>query len=124
MNYFLPVQMGAPDYLKNLNKIITLFSIYQRKNNSDLYNYKFNSITSPKAMLLSYNKRKAYNIGPYLAGIIEGDGHITLPKNTESKMSYPNIAITFANKNLPLVNKLVELFGGRIRFKVKENAIV
>jgi LAGLIDADG endonuclease len=137
MNYFLPVQMGAPDYLKNLNKIITLFSIYQRKNNpspmgwaaTDLYNYKFNSITSPSqrvAMLLSYNKRKAYNIGPYLAGLIEGDGHITLPKiiNTESKMSYPNIAITFANKNLPLVNKLVELFGGRIRFKVKENAIV
>ena len=32
--------------------------------------------------------------------------------------------ITFVNKDLPLINKFIELFGGRLRFKKKENAIV
>jgi hypothetical protein len=47
------------------------------------------------------------------------------PKTSENgNKSYPYIAITFVNKDLPLVNKLLELFGGRLRFKIKENAIV
>lgn len=65
-------------------------------------------------------------LGPYLAGLVEGDGHISLSKlvNENGKISYPYIAITFVNKDLPLINKLVEMFGGRLRFKHKENAIV
>jgi hypothetical protein len=55
-----------------------------------------------------------------LAGLFEGDGHISLSKISSSgKMSYPYIAITFVNKDFPLVNKLIDLFGGRIRFKNK-----
>ena len=63
-------------------------------------------------------------LGPYLAGLFEGDGHIILSKFVNGKISYPYIAITFVNKDLPLINKLVEMFGGRLRFKNKENAIV
>ena len=81
---------------------------------------------------ISFNKNSNVNlkssnsIGPYLAGLFEGDGHIILSKiiNNKGKISYPYIAITFVNKDLPLINKLVEMFGGRLRFKNKENAIV
>jgi hypothetical protein len=68
------------------------------------------------------------SIGPYLAGLFEGDGHIILSKaireGSKVKNTSPYIAITFVNKDLPLINKLLEKFGGRLRFKNKENAIV
>ena len=66
------------------------------------------------------------NLNSYLTGLFEATGHIILSKviNSKGKISYPYIAITFVNKDLPLINKLVEKFGGRLRFKNKENAIV
>ena len=69
---------------------------------------------------------KPNDIGPYLAGLFEGDGHVSLSKiiNSKGKISYPYLAITFVNKDLPLINKLLELCGGRLRYKTKENAIV
>nr|UKQ56107.1 LAGLIDADG endonuclease [Taiwanofungus camphoratus]WRO45182.1 LAGLIDADG endonuclease [Taiwanofungus sp. YW-2023a] len=73
------------------------------------------------------NKTSNLNsIGPYLAGLFEGDGHIILSKvrNVSGKIYYPYLAIIFVKKDLPLVNKFIELYGGRIRFKDKENAIV
>ena len=107
MNYLLPVQVGAPDYLKNLIKKMILFysidSNFKKLNLcSNLSPIKFNS-TPPM-------------LGPYLAGLFEGDGHIVLSKviNSKGKISYPYIAITFVNKDLPLINKLVEMFGGRL----------
>lgn len=117
-NYLLPVQVGAPDYLKNLNRFMTNFySIGKFYNNlessSDLSNIKDKNTNF-------------YSMGPYLAGLFEGDGHIILSKiiNSRGKISYPYLAITFVYKDLPLVKKFVELYGGRIRFKNKENAIV
>lgn len=117
-NYLLPVQVGAPDYLKNLNRFMTNFysidKIYNNlESSSDLSNIKDKNTNF-------------YSIGPYLAGLFEGDGHIILSKiiNSRGKISYPYIAITFVYKDLPLVKKFVELYGGRIRFKNKENAIV
>jgi hypothetical protein len=111
-NYLLPVQIGAPDYLKILNKNSSNKIIEFSKNNNKLY--------------LSTKCQFNLELGHYLAGLFEGDGHIILSKNinSEGKISYPYIAITFVNKDLPLINKFVELFGGRLRFKNKENAIV
>jgi hypothetical protein len=117
-NYLLPVQCGAPDYFNYLNKrIIFFYSIDKIYNKIDSYSdssdikvntYNFNSIAS------------------YLTGLFEGDGHIILSKfnNLTGKISNPYIAITFVNKDLPLIKKLLELYGGRLRFKNKENAIV
>ena len=78
---------------------------------------------------VSNTKEKTYNsysIGSYLAGLFEGDGDIILSKvsNSKGKISYPYIAITFFNKDLPFIKKLVEIYGGRLGFKNKENAIV
>ena len=108
-NYMLPVLIGAPDYFLNLNKQMISF---------------YSTITSNIDSNVKYTSSQS--IGPYLAGLIEGDGHIVLSKviNSKGKISYPYIAITFVNKDLPLINKLVEMFGGRLRFKNKENAIV
>lgn len=115
LNYLLPVQVGAPDYLNLLNNQMTCFYSIETNNNkfnlsSNFSHFKEN-ITHP-------------TLGPYLAGLFEGDGHIILSKLANGKISYPYIAITFVNKDLPLINKLVEMFGGRLRFKNKENAIV
>lgn len=112
-NYFLPVQIGAPDYFKCLNK---LYFYFNSINNDNYHSIK----------LVNVNTSKTNYIGPYLAGLFEGDGHIILSKliDLKGKISYPYMAITFNNKNLPLVEKLIELFGGRLRFKSKENAIV
>ncbi len=71
----------------------------------------------------------------YLTGYFEALGHISLSKaikvnskvkkvDSKVKNTSPYIAITFVNKDLPLINKLVVKFGGRLRFKTKENAIV
>lgn len=118
-NYLVPLHLGAPDYLNNLNKFLI-------KNNLNTSNkiiefYKYN-----KKLNLSTKCQFNLKLGSYLAGLFEGDGHISLSKiiNSEGKISYPYIAITFVNKDLPLINKFIELFGGRLRFKNKENAIV
>ena len=64
--------------------------------------------------------------GSYLAGLWEGDGHIILPKQYpgSNKMHNPILAITFSAENEPLVQKLVECYGGRVRRKRKEEALV
>nr|YP_009690420.1 LAGLIDADG homing endonuclease [Schizopora paradoxa]QEG57200.1 LAGLIDADG homing endonuclease [Schizopora paradoxa] len=86
----------------------------------------FSGLFGEKDCTVKVDKPDLNSIGPYLAGLFEGDGYIILSKtiNSKGKISYPYIAITFVNKDLPLINKLVDLYGGRLRFKDKENAIV
>lgn len=147
MNYLVPVQLGAPDYLYYLNIrlkhgvtdrsmcFLPFFqTTYPINNNSEASSELYHCTTLPEAqiartcgMFIKENKQtNSYNINSYLAGLFEGDGHINLSKGIKSngKISYPYIAITFVNKDLPLINILVKLYGGRLRFKNKENAIV
>ena len=125
-NYFLPVHIGAPDYLDSLKKqMICFYSIDKIKSHlssahSNIY-LKGTDVSNTKEKTSNF-----YSIGSYLAGLFEGDGHIILSKvsNSKGKISYPYIAITFVNKDLPFIKKLVDIYGGRLRFKNKENAIV
>lgn len=111
-NFFLPIHLGAPDYFNYLNNLVPLMLNTPICFTDKIYN----------------NSNNPESIGPYLAGLFEGDGHIILSKSlkidSKVKNTSPSIAITFVNKDLPLINKLLEKFGGRLRFKNKENAIV
>lgn len=57
-------------------------------------------------------------LGSYLAGLIEGDGSIIVPKtirNQKEKLLYPVIKITFVGKDAPLASKIIEVIkGGKI----------
>jgi LAGLIDADG endonuclease len=93
----------------------------------NINNNNYNNLNSSSKLFYKKDNIYKFNfIGSYLAGLIEGDGHIILSKilDSKGKISYPYIAITFVNKDLPLINKFIELFGGKLRFKNKENAIV
>jgi len=60
-------------------------------------------------------------LGSYLAGLIESDGSIIIPKNSLSK---PTIKIVFNIKDRPLANCLMERLGsGSIQF-ASENAVL
>jgi hypothetical protein len=157
MNYLVPVQLGAPDYLNYLNKrikqgvtiknrsmcfLLLFHSTYKINNNSEASTELYDCTPKLKAKnvvaygtFIKENKdtnTNSYNINSYLAGLFEGDGHIIFAKVIKSNgwlappgpISSPYIAITFVNKDLPLINILVKLYGGRLRFKIKENAIV
>jgi hypothetical protein len=67
-------------------------------------------------------------LGPYLAGLIEGDGTIVVPKNERSvkgKLNYPSIQICFAAKDYPLAVALRLILGhGSISKRTKQAAYV
>lgn len=66
-----------------------------------------------------------YGLGPYLAGLIEGDGTIVVPKNERSskgKLTYASIQIVFVAKDLPLAVFLLKYIGHGSISKRKESA--
>lgn len=53
-------------------------------------------------------------LGYYLAGLIEGDGSIIVPKthrNQKGNLLYPKVKITFVEKDAPLAIKIQEVLG-------------
>ena len=62
------------------------------------------------------------DFGPYLAGLWEGDGHISMPVGTQR--FNPRWNITFHEKDYPLAQALNFKLGGFIRFKSKDHAVV
>lgn len=65
------------------------------------------------------------NLGSYLAGLFEGDGHIWIQKVVSGKTHNPRFCITFSLKNEALCKKLLDVIGsGFIRYKSKDNACV
>jgi len=54
-------------------------------------------------------------LGCYLAGLIEGDGSIIVPKtirNQKGKLLYPIVKITFVKKDAPLAVKIQKIIMG------------
>ena len=140
LNLIVPASYGGLNTFKEakslfifkLIKFLTLPIVYFTTNSLLLYSQKSGDVVSAKGesveeSIISHSY-KPDPIGSYLAGLFEGDGHIVLSKSitedSKVKNTSPYIAITFVNKDLPLINKLSEKFGGRLRFKNKENAIV
>ena len=105
-NYLLPVQVGAPDMAKIKGLLENIFNIK-----------KYYS----KKVKISRHKI----LGPYLAGLFEGDGNIWIQNSNVKKKHNPRFCITFSLKNEPLAKKLLDLIGsGDIRYKPKDNACV
>lgn len=99
-NYLVPVQLGAPDWKKLLRR----------------WKISIQNINT-------FSSRK--NLGSYLAGLWEGDGHIWIPKTTHApsgKKYTPHFVITFDEKEYPLVLTLQNLIGGSIRHKKDNHA--
>lgn len=111
-NYLLPIHVGAPDYSNYLNKQCGAQTYFD---SIGIINDKFEPGAAPlinfdlSNVQKNISKSKPNDIGPYLAGLLEGDGQVSLSKiiNSKGKISYPYLAITFVNKDLPLINKLL-----------------
>ena len=92
-----------------------------------LYSKKVFSCYAPsflfggKWMSTNNSTENKSELGSYLAGLIESDGSIIIPKNSLSK---PTIKIVFNIKDRPLANCLMERLGsGSIQF-ASENAVL
>ena len=75
----------------------------------------------PISPLFSYSTLSPGNnlnnkkLGSYLAGLIEGDGTIIVPKtirNQKGRLLYPVVKITFVEKDAPLAKKIQEVING------------
>jgi hypothetical protein len=132
MNYFLPVHCGAPDmankYIKKINlnaKSIFFdnnnnYSIIKFKHPNEKIDKSFKSGIDNHDLGLFNAEYEYFNkiIGSYLAGLIEGDGYISITnKNTII------LGITFNIKDKPLAEKLLNYIGTGFIVKRKTNSI-
>lgn len=65
----------------------------------------------------TYNDNKLDNLSYYLAGLIEGDGHLYIPKELKSSTGKTNtvsIEIVFALKDKPSADFLKSKYGGNV----------
>jgi len=118
-NYFLPVQVGAPDCFKNS---VRWSSLLHNPSHTHLP-LRVDWGHLGKGM----HKMATSNIKYYLAGLWEGDGHIWIPKTVQApsgKKYTPHFAISFAESDYPLVLELKLLIGGSIRHKVENHTYV
>lgn len=111
-NWLVPVMIGAPDMI-----------------NLDLFNVDNMFALSSCVGFVNVRLPKVFDdkhTGSYLAGLWEGDGHIICPSlNPQSLLqNTPALAVTADSKQLPLFNAFQQKFGGWIRYKKKENAVV
>ena len=65
-------------------------------------------------------------LGHYLAGLLESDGHITVFNERHhpvtGKKQQPRVEITFSEDDLPLIFKLIQLLGYGNYYKVSKGA--
>ena len=100
----------------NLANCWELLENFLRQSAGNLLNYKFLGLFrdyTPETIFCIYNlfvipisiNKNNFNFSSYLAGLIEGDGKIHVPKTERSvkgKLNYPSISIVFHLKDLPL----------------------
>ena len=119
LNYLLPVQVGAPDMANK--KIFNLSQIprVDVKPLSLLRKYHYSSGSNAQKPQLSpmINYSEQY-LANYLAGLIEGDGYISITK--EDRVI---LGITFNLKDKPLAEKLLSYLGKGSIAKRKTNCI-
>jgi hypothetical protein len=82
-NYFLPVQMGAPDMAKNLNALLCYFikkfstslQLFQSTLGCAVENNN-SSLTPTNSPMSTLADTRLKQLASYIAGLFEGDGHI------------------------------------------------
>lgn len=128
---FLTIGMFAILWSLGKKKNSKVFRTSKNKNIkfSLLYNYKTETLRKTSQFnSISYGQvRKYSSFGPYLAGLIEGDGHIAVQdKNTEKKVIHrPKIIIAFNIHDKALADKLsMDLKVGKVINKPKEGHVI
>ncbi|UYZ01805.1 LAGLIDADG family homing endonuclease (plasmid) [Peribacillus frigoritolerans] len=97
------------DHTKNNN--IPQSSNLKVKPKISLYNdfsslkIKRSSINKQATLLRRYHTERTNQLGPYLAGLVEGDGSIILRKGDKEKIS-PKFVFTFGKKELKMYERL------------------
>lgn len=109
-NYIVPVQLGAPDYklYRSISKKVLIQPNLVR------------NVRMASTVLSS-------QLGPYLAGLWEGDGHVWIPQTTHSpggNLYAPTLSITFDHSDKPLAVAIKLLVGGNLRYKEANHAYV
>ena len=113
----LPVLIGAPDMADTKIFNISLIQKGEPKLLRLFPNYSSSS-NSHKPQLSPIIKYTKQSLGSYLAGLIEGDGDITIT-NKDSVIR----GITFNLKDKPLAEKLLRILGGGFIVKRKTNSV-
>lgn len=140
-NYFLPIHAGSPDManifskylycLVHLKKYQYIYNI-RKVNKCDNFNLKKTS-SAPVLKKIEFNLLNSIffrgagakskneidtNLGYYLAGLIEGDGYISITNQNRIILG-----ITFNIKDKPLAEKLLSYIGKGFIAKRKTNSV-
>jgi len=114
-NYLVPVQLGAPDMAKiftNYSNILNYLNLSKRF---------FHSISTESNLNINKNVNNIDEyLGFYLAGLIEGDGYISI---TNEKTCRVILGITFNIKDKPLAESLLNYLGKGFIANRKTNSI-
>jgi hypothetical protein len=105
------------DFNSNTNKVskVKYYSTFSpaRKNNTHLSvrqvysNFGFINLNLNNT---GFYEKEKHHFGSYLAGLLEGDGHIYINKNGSKVKNY-SLSITFNLKDLPLAENLKDVIG-------------
>jgi len=118
-----------------LDYFFSFFNFYEvmlnRKDNQqvtlDIFNILWNpNDCAPELPIYSKSFVSPVLLGSYLAGLIEGDGTIVVPKQERSekgKLNYPMIQIVFQHKDFPLCQMIQKSLKHGTISKVKHSAV-
>ena len=118
-NYLLPVQIGAPDMAnyKNIRFILNTCSNFVIKYYLYFVQGQSTKNTYSTTTCASLNRNTLF-LSHYLAGLIEGDGYISITNKNRIILG-----ITFNLKDKPLASKLLSLIGKGTIVKRKTNSV-